>query len=309
MSRREDIDNAIWTDPDFEALSADATLLYLWSWTNPRCGMAGIYKVSVRAMTESKVALEQIPVVLVELTAARFAYYEEQVLWIRTRVKHLRSRSPQMARSIVADLRKLTATHPLVAKFMDEYRSDVWLRDDLEGAYREGIGNLSKKPIGKGDSHTLSVGSLEPTGTGTGTSGTGVDGGSGGKVKLPADFPDELRPHLAAIYRVLRDLAARHDAKAVSPLSLANVLQPRSRKPMVKAAHDFAAWADGQTRRQKDVVSGYRNWLERTDDLARIERIENVTPIAAAPSAPREPNKYDQAAARRTEQTLNREAS
>jgi hypothetical protein len=36
MSRREDIDNAIWSDPDFEALEAGAKLLYLWSFTNQR---------------------------------------------------------------------------------------------------------------------------------------------------------------------------------------------------------------------------------------------------------------------------------
>jgi hypothetical protein len=46
MARREDFDNSLWSDPDFLALTPQARLLYIWSWTNPRCGMAGIYKLS-----------------------------------------------------------------------------------------------------------------------------------------------------------------------------------------------------------------------------------------------------------------------
>lgn len=92
-----------------------------------------------------------------------------------------------------------------------------------------------------------------------------------GQVDLPADFPDELRPHLAAVHRVLQDVAERQGAKAVQQLSLASVMMARRRKPLVRAAHDFAAWADGKAQRRKDVVAGYRNWLDRTDDLAAIE--------------------------------------
>jgi hypothetical protein len=73
----------------------------------------------------------------------------------------------------------------------------------------------------------------------------------------------------------------------VSPLSLASVLMGRTRKPLVRSAYDFAAWADGQGRRRKDVVAGYRNWLDNTNDLAGIEPLDDngspggavVTPI------------------------------
>ena len=46
MSRREDIDNGIWSDPDFMSLTAPAKLTYIWSWTNSHCGMAGLYKIA-----------------------------------------------------------------------------------------------------------------------------------------------------------------------------------------------------------------------------------------------------------------------
>jgi hypothetical protein len=43
----EDFDNALWSDPEFLALTPEARMTYIWSWTNPRCGMAGIYKVAL----------------------------------------------------------------------------------------------------------------------------------------------------------------------------------------------------------------------------------------------------------------------
>jgi hypothetical protein len=61
-------------------------------------------------------------------------------------------------------------------------------------------------------------------------------------------------------------------------LSLASVVQARPRKPLVRGAHDFASWADGQARRRRDVVSGYRNWLDNTNDLAALEPLNGSAP-------------------------------
>jgi hypothetical protein len=287
MSRREDIDNAIWADPDFEALSAHATLLYLWGFTNPRCGMSGLYKVSRRAMTESKVPLDQIPAALDELAAAGFAFYEGSVLWVRTRVKHLRSRSPQMAKSIANDLRSVPASHPLRIRFLNEYGSQMWLRQTLSETSGEPIENLSEKPTGKGDSHTVSGTSPEVPGQ---WQGQGQGQGQGtSTVNLPDDFPRELSPHLRVVFRVLRDLARRHNAKAVSPMSLVSVVMGHAHKPLVRAAFDYAAWADGRAQRRKDVVAGYRNWLDKTDDLASFEQIgPNGLPVGAVSRSTKE---------------------
>jgi hypothetical protein len=90
--------------------------------------------------------------------------------------------------------------------------------------------------------------------------------------ELPTGFPVELTPHLNAAEAVLADLAARQGSKAVTRMSLASVIAGRPRKPLVKSARDFASWADGKAQKRRDVVSGYRNWLDRTDDLAATER-------------------------------------
>lgn len=267
MSRNEDIDNAIWDDPDFESLGPYATLLYLWSFTNPRCGMAGIYKVSHSKMTESKVPLAEIPGALAELEAARFAFYEGQVLWIRARVKRLRSRSPQMAKAVVRDLHRVSNGHSMLARFMDEYASDPWLRDALSETYRDPIGNLSEKPIGKGDSHRVSTPSREGAGTIDRVKGSSS---SSTENVLPESFPRELLPHLDAVVGVLTELAGRHkNAKAVGRRAVALVMTPNPYKPFVTAAYDCAAYWD--SRNLKDAVAAYRNWLKNVDDLADFE--------------------------------------
>lgn len=90
---------------------------------------------------------------------------------------------------------------------------------------------------------------------------------------LPGDFPDELREHARRVYVVLRRVAELHNAREVKPLALGQVIMARPRKPLVKAAHDFAAWAADPPRPIADVVASYRNWLDRERDLQTFERL------------------------------------
>lgn len=94
------------------------------------------------------------------------------------------------------------------------------------------------------------------------------------KIALPADFPDELRPHLRAAYRVLRDLAERHAAKEVNVCALAHLVMANHRKPLVLAAHECAAHWEGKGG-IKDAVAAYRNWLRNADALAVIEPLDD----------------------------------
>lgn len=107
----------------------------------------------------------------------------------------------------------------------------------------------------------------------------------GASDSLPDLFPDELRPHLDAALSVLTDLAARHNAKPVTRLSLASTMMapPRRHKPLVRCAYDFAAWADSKAKPRKDVLAGYRNWLDGTDDLAAVEIVTPTTVRGAQP--------------------------
>lgn len=98
---------------------------------------------------------------------------------------------------------------------------------------------------------------------------------------LPENFPDELAPHLDAVLPILREVAAAKGGIAVSRGAVARTIMARPRRPIVKAAHDFAAYflgGRGAKRPQRDVVAGYRNWLDRENDLAAPELLPGTAP-------------------------------
>ncbi len=128
MSRREDIDNAIWSDPAFAELTPHAKLIYLWSWTNQRCGMAGRYKVSRGAIVfECTVTEEQVSAALAELEETRFLFYDGEWLWARTRIKHLRSKGPNIGKAVGTDVRKAPADHEYRIALLETYGGEEWL--------------------------------------------------------------------------------------------------------------------------------------------------------------------------------------
>lgn len=205
MSRREDIDNGIWSDPDFENLTLEATVLYLWSWTNPRCGMAGLYKVSTRAMTESKVPSDRIDATLAELAEARFAFHESGVMFVRTRVKHMRQKTEQIAKSIRSDVVKIAPDHPMRIAWMAENALAPWLVRFLGAGWERD----AQQTLTGGSPEPQAVSSLEPNlgtsvegrstlpgnGNGNGT-GTGPQGRGAGEGTDFFALADELNvPH------------------------------------------------------------------------------------------------------------------
>lgn len=97
-----------------------------------------------------------------------------------------------------------------------------------------------------------------------------------GARSLP--FPEELIPHVEKTLEVLNSLAERKGAKAVSRESLESTIAARPRKPLVRAAYDCAAYWDGTNRPLRNVLSAYRNWLDREDDLATVERLPGEQP-------------------------------
>jgi hypothetical protein len=177
VARREDFDNSIWNDPDFLALSSDARLVYIWTWTNPRCGMAGIYKLAPsQAAAETGLPEVRVRTALVELGEARFAFYEGNVLWVRTRVKHLRQKTKQIAVAVANDLRRISDSNPLKAQFLATYAHHVWLKDYVSGEGRVSLENPSSDPIHPVDGHSTVTGG--GNGGGTGEKGWGPGKGN-----------------------------------------------------------------------------------------------------------------------------------
>jgi hypothetical protein len=109
------------------------------------------------------------------------------------------------------------------------------------------------------------------------------------RERVPEDFPDELRPHAREVMRLLRNVAAAHNAKAVTALAVGTLMMAPARrhKPFVKAAYDFASWAAAPPRPIKDVVASYRTWIDRCEDLAGVERITPGPPSTTGGSSRR----------------------
>jgi hypothetical protein len=287
MSRNEDFDNGIWSNPDFEELSRDAAWLYIWSWTNPRCDMAGIYKVGRRAMTESRVDLADLDGALAELATAAFAFYEQGVLWVCSRVRRLRSKSPKMAISVARDFAKIPPEHPLHRRWLDAYGEHAWLR----AALREVLDHLSgrsgevlRKPSPAGDREDLLDASpqapqtLHGTGTGTATSRPGAD--------APVEHADRLHPVLAVLTRV----QAERGGEVPTLRGVALALAARPGRDHLAVAHELEHWAlagGGRGRSVRDWVRTYRTFLEGAADAApaRPRAAATGAALGAAPVA------------------------
>lgn len=89
----------VWYKPSFLALSTDARLLYIWSWTNPDASLSGLYECGPRKL--ARVLRDDAQATgraLRELEVEPLALYDAaaEVLWVVGRVEHV-LRSPTQA--------------------------------------------------------------------------------------------------------------------------------------------------------------------------------------------------------------------
>lgn len=138
MSRREDVLTTFWDERD--ELSMPAILIDLWSTTNPRCGMAGMYRVPRRMIVEGRLSDEDLEAALVELREAGRVFFHDGILWNRERVQNLATQSPAIAKSIGTDLLHVAQSgSPLLRAFADRYSApDFWLLPKLIEANSSG---------------------------------------------------------------------------------------------------------------------------------------------------------------------------
>lgn len=147
MSRLEDVSTALWEDEDFDELSPEAKLLYIWSFTNDRCGMSGVYRVKLKSIGEGCLSTKRRDEALQELAAADFVHYVDGWLWVRSRVKHLRTKGEKMAISVVRDIQRVPEDHPLRAAFLTQYIEKAWVSKWLVEAKNEGLSIPHAQPI------------------------------------------------------------------------------------------------------------------------------------------------------------------
>jgi hypothetical protein len=109
-----------------------AVLLYIWSFTNPKCGMAGVYACKRRALCDGRLTGTQLDKGLAQLREGKFMFYVQGWLWVRSRVTHLSAINGNIARSIRKDVLALPGGHPFIDAFRGEYGDDGRLLKGLK---------------------------------------------------------------------------------------------------------------------------------------------------------------------------------
>lgn len=283
MSGTADIQRAIWEDEDFADLSVDARLLYIWSFSNERCNVAGLYKVRTKAMeVDTGLTEARTAAALAELERARFVTYVDGVLFVRSYVKHTRMRSPNMAIGIAKAVKAISPDHPQRRAFLEKYtvpgyewldpvpeKRDVGVLTEVvnntvhpdEG---EGLGNPSE-----GASEDLSRGSEGASQTAS-TSDSPVSKGRGLEAPsegfqsrsrslsrsksnsskerndmegLPDDFPVELLPVLDDVMARLLKIARERGCMEPPRAGVADTIAKYPKRLHVEVADNLGYWA------------------------------------------------------------------
>lgn len=160
MPRREMVTNSIW-DNDLAEVSALAKLVYIWSFTNPACGMAGVYPMPRRRIAAAlDIETKEAEDALVELAEAGLIWEDGKWIWIIDRIDGIATRSQQIATAIYKDLAALPDGHPLVELVVNRYADQEWL-PELQVRFGRGSGEV-QKTASVSQSLTLTRGSPEP---------------------------------------------------------------------------------------------------------------------------------------------------
>lgn len=179
MARREDVVNSIYDDLDH--LSNDALAVYIWSWTNKSCGMAGIYKIPKRKIYEGRLDADTLDAALAELDAEGLLFYEQNVLWVKGRIKRLSHVNEPIGKSIARDLNDLKPDHPLLVRLVDKYSEvdRIWSKVEEHLNFTRTSLEVQDVPSDSQESnYTRTTPEVQPNYKGRG-SGSGSGGGSG----------------------------------------------------------------------------------------------------------------------------------
>lgn len=294
--RNEDLYSGVWSKPAFEALSLEASLLWLWTWTNPKCGVSGLYDVGRRSMSESKLSEGALDHALEELSCCDDDYftvqYEEGVMFVVSRLERWTTRTPPVLRSIVKDVNSIKTGHPLRTAWADHYLYRPWPKPessrslaaaiDSLGLTLNGVSLESQTSASGREGSTLTRDSVESQGKGKGKGkGTTSKGSAqgGGKVDArarsrvadPDLIPDSTPTALVEVVRPVLGVLARCQADrggnvpTIRGVGLDLAAFPD--RDHVAVAQELEHWAtagNGSSRDIKDWTGIYRTFLRRS---------------------------------------------
>ena len=207
MARREDIETSIWSDGQFLDLPGAARYVYIWSFTNAHCNLAGLYRCG-RQIIELETGIRNgaLDKALESLERDTFLFYDGKVMFVRSRVKHFRTRSASIVKAMWRDVDGM-GSHPFVAKWWNENRSQQWIVENWPTPVVVGdLGGLSP-------THAQPPKGLQGKGKGKGTYREGRTSQSQIVRRTPRDL-SEVDPETRARLVSLQERIAEQNAAA-----------------------------------------------------------------------------------------------
>ena len=98
------VDTGTWDDPWFADLDPDAKLLFLYMLTNRRSTAAGVFEITVRAMSfETGMDAKRVQAALKSISSRVIWWPEYQTVWVRNFLRH-QAVSPNLYKSAWAEM-------------------------------------------------------------------------------------------------------------------------------------------------------------------------------------------------------------
>lgn len=136
---------AFWRDGYIQRLTFEEKSFYSYLWTNPNCNQAGVFQITTFTMAfETGLEEERIWDLLIKLQKDGKIVYQDDILWIKSYLKHQPNRSIKVWERIKKDL-QIVGNHSdkLIKQFWQYNKELVENTDTLSGT----VDTLSEKEL------------------------------------------------------------------------------------------------------------------------------------------------------------------
>lgn len=133
MAQTADLRQSIWTEPWFLALNPNAKVLYLWAISTRHGNLAGLFTVA-RQVIQVETGLNHSALKQAFADCGGKLFYDPDTgaMWVRGRVKNIRTKSRQIAKHVAACFRACPVPE-FQRMFLDKYGHEKWLADAFAG--------------------------------------------------------------------------------------------------------------------------------------------------------------------------------
>lgn len=151
MATYRQIHVKIWASPDFQELSPDGKLIFIYLFSNSHRNEAAIYRITPKTISnETDLPIDRVEKALTELQPRVIKYdWDNNVVWVINAVKYQKL-SPNEVKAIKKNLEEIS--HPFVEEFLSYYQERFEkYQSILEGTSEVLQSNTKGTPVkGKG---------------------------------------------------------------------------------------------------------------------------------------------------------------